>query len=111
MDKSLAGLLAVASVLAVPAQAATGPAVNVDAVMQVSSYADLLKPIPNALAVLRASAAAGVEAKPVQPAADGEPGVEQVQYWYYRHHHHHHHHDWWYRRRYHHHHHHHHHDS
>jgi hypothetical protein len=93
MDKTVAGIVAMASVFAVPAHAATPP-LTPDTVMQVNSYADLLKPIPNATALLKAQAQA-------DPAAEGN--VMEVQYW--RHHHHHHHH--WRRRRWHHHHHHH----
>ena len=65
--------------------------------MRFESYSDLLKPIPNALAVR--DALAETQAK------EAAPEVMTVQY-YYRHHHHHHHR--YYRRRYHHHHHHHH---
>jgi len=100
MDKSVAGLLAVASVLAVPAHAATALPDSIDAAMRAGSYADLLKPIPNARALLNASAQA-------EATTEAQPEVLQVQYWWHHHHHHHH----WYRRRWHHHHHHHHHDT
>jgi hypothetical protein len=97
MDKNLVGLLAVAGALAIPAAADAAISVPPPASdpLAASSYADLLKPVPNALAVLKQVDAAAPEA-----------GVMKVQYWYYHHHHHHHHH--W-RRWYHHHHHHHHH--
>jgi hypothetical protein len=89
-------------VLAVPAaQAATVAPPTVDAVWQVSSYSDLIKPIPNAVAILKASAAARANVVPAEPAAEGGK-IEQVQYrywhrrhwrhWRWRHHHHHHHH-------------------
>jgi hypothetical protein len=100
MDKTLAGLIGAAGALAasVSAQAATVANPGIEDVMQAGSYADLLKPIPNASALLRASDAAQAEAS---------PKVLEVQY--YHHHHHHHHHRYWRRPVYHHHHHHHHH--
>ncbi len=100
MDKTVAGLLAVASVLAVPAQAATVLPSDPAAALRTSSDADLLTPIPNASALLKAAA----EARIAEP--DARPPLMEVRYW----HHHHHHHHRWYRRRWHHHHHHHHHD-
>jgi hypothetical protein len=98
MEKHVAGLIGAVSALvaAAPAQAATAQPVSVEAALQASSYADLLKPIPNALALLK-TAAAVPAAPPLAPS--GEAMIEPVQY----HHHHHHH-----RRHYHHHHHHHH---
>ncbi len=86
MDKKLAGLIGAvgALVAAAPAQAATAAPVTLDAALQAHSYADLLKPIPNALALLQAEAL-----KEDEPVAEGEAPVETVQY---RHHHHHHHH-------------------
>jgi hypothetical protein len=67
--------------------------------MRVSSYADLLKPIPNAAVLLKASAAARVEVAPVEQGSGAEARVEQAQLRVYigpprrrRHHHHHHHH-------------------
>jgi len=100
MDKSVAGLIgAVGALVAGSAQAATAVPVTVSPVLQASSYADLLKPIPNALEVLKAQA----EAAPPAPGGDAEPTVQTVQYYHHHHHHHHHY------RRYHHHHHHHHH--
>lgn len=97
MDKTLAGLIgAVGAFAAVaPSQAAIPGAAQLDVAMQASSYADLLKPIPNATTLLRVSDAREAE----QPAR-----VMEVQY--YHHHHHHHHHHRYYRPRYHHHHHH-----
>jgi len=100
MDKSLAGLLGAigALVVAHPSHEAMAAPIDLAAVMHAESYADLLKPVPNALAVRQALAEQALE----QPEV---PDVMTVQY--YRHHHHHHHR--YYRRRYHHHHHHHHH--
>jgi len=103
LDKSIAGLIGVAGALAVaaPSQAATAVPLTLDAAMQASSYADLLRPIPNALALLQTAAAAEAAPGVDSSASEGQATVQQVQYY----HHHHHHHR--YRRRYHHHHHHH----
>ena len=98
MDKTLAGLFGAIGVLAVasPSQAASAAPIDVNAVMHATSYADLLTPIPNAVAVRQALD----EQNSATPAA---PELMTIQY--FRHHHHHHHR--YYRRRYHHHHHHH----
>jgi len=94
------------------AQAAPAPA-PVD-VLQANSYADLLKPIPNAAATLRA-----VDEQ--APTQSTDANIQLAQFYHHHHHHHHgyyhHHHHGYFgppvvvvpRRRYHHHHHHHHH--
>ena len=74
------------------------------------SYAELLEPVPNALAVLQAVDAAEA-ARSVQQ-AEADANVIPVQYRHHHHHnrwwrrHHHHHHNRWWRRHHHHHHHH-----
>jgi hypothetical protein len=90
MDRKIAGLLGAFGALAAgsPAMAET-PAL--EGVMHAASYADLLRPIPNASALLQASDAA---------MAEGPANVEMVQY----HHHHHHRYRRRYRRHHHHHH-------
>lgn len=95
MDKTVAGLIGAISGLAAldGAQAAPIAAPNVTGLEPARSYAELLEPIPNAVAVLRAAEAA--EAARLDEKA---PTAQLVGY----HHHHHHHHRW-----YHHHHHHH----
>jgi len=98
------------------AQAATVESPNTIGLTGAQSFAELLEPIPNALAVLRAMDAAEAARAAEEAAAD--PTVTLVQYHHHhryhhhhlvprilRHHHHHHHH------RYRHHHHHHHHRS
>jgi hypothetical protein len=117
MDKTIVGLIGALSGLAAldTAQAAPIAGPNATGLGPARSYAELLDPIPNAVAVLRAVEAA--EAARVEEDADA--GVQLVGYhhhhrwWYRHHHHHHHHHRWWYyhhhHHRYHHHHHHHHH--
>jgi hypothetical protein len=99
MDKTVAGVLGAVSALATAfsAQAATLPPPIAQTAMQANSYKDLLRPIPNAQALLEASDAAQAE-------ADGAR-IMTVQYYHHHHHHHHHRH---YRRVHHHHHHHHH---
>ncbi|HEX4368493.1 MAG TPA: hypothetical protein VH023_16770 [Rhodopila sp.] len=105
MDKNLAGLIGVVGALVAiaPASAATAQPVTAESALQAYSYADLLKPIPNALALLKESDAAMAESAsdPMGPASQGM--VEDVQFiiqlphhhhhhYYYHHHHHHHHH-------------------
>ncbi len=100
MDKKLAGLLGTVGVIAASLPAAAAP-VDARPALQASSYADLFKPIPNAIAVLDAADSQPAAAEPAAPGL-----VQTVQYY---HHHHHHHHRYIRRRRYYHHHHHHHH--
>jgi hypothetical protein len=97
MDKSIAGLLGAVSALALaaPSHAAVGPN-DLDSAMSASSYADLLKPIPNARALLEVASLQDEQA-PAQEAAFDSNAVEQVQYHHHHHHHHHRHSRWWYR--------------
>lgn len=85
MDKKLAGLVGVMGALAVaaPVHAATP---NLDDAMRAETYADLLRPIPNAGVLLVKSNAAAMEAHA------NAPELIEVQY-YHNHHHHHHHHN------------------
>ena len=87
MDKRIAGLMGAAGALVAlgSAQAATVP--DPTESLKASSYADLLKPIPNALSTLEAL---DNVVKPL------EVGTQVAQY--YDHHHHHHHHNSYYRR-------------
>ena len=113
MEKKLAGLLGAMGALTAitPSQAA---APSFEEAMRAESYADLLRPIPNAAVLLREANALA--------AAEPRPEVMTVQYYHHHHHHHHHHRFYrpgyyrpafrvpgYYRPRYHHHHHHHHH--
>jgi hypothetical protein len=92
MDKTLAGLIGAAGLLATSAQAATAAPATIGDAMQAESYADLLKPIPNATVLLKASDAA--PARAAEPGTDTGVTATPVQWWWYRryHHHHHHHH-------------------
>jgi hypothetical protein len=96
MDKNTAGLVGVIAGLAAmgTAQAATQSGPPNEQAMQVSSYAELLKPIANAAEVLKASNAALLQ--------KAQARVQEVQYYnqgppppgygYNNGHHHHHHH-------------------
>ncbi|HEY3910960.1 MAG TPA: hypothetical protein VGM07_13860 [Stellaceae bacterium] len=117
MDKKIAGMLGAVAGLATigSAQAAINPAPAPSAAPQPSSYADLLAPIPDAVAALKADDAARAQ-QPASKSADGFQ-VAQAYYYppysypYYNYHHHHHHHHTYYRRYSNHHHHHHHHNN
>jgi hypothetical protein len=105
MDKTTAGLLGAVAGLATMgvAQAATPPMAAPSEALQAASYADLLAPVQNAVAVLRADDAA--RANDAVP----EGGIQPAQYYsygpaYHHHHHHHHHHHQAYNRHHHHHH-------
>jgi G3E family GTPase len=110
MEKKTAGLIGALAGLATmgSAQAASQAPPHPDVqspeqLMRVASYADLLKPIPNAAEIMRAQQA--------------QPPVQKAQYYQdqrpeeHHHHHHHHHHHAYYPPPHHHHHHHHHHQS
>jgi hypothetical protein len=80
MDKKVAGLIGAMSALvaAVPAQAATSRPLTADAVMEASSYAELMQPIPNALSLLPTAAPAGPTS--MAPVSDSQAMVQEVQY-------------------------------
>ncbi len=116
MERKIAGLLGAVATLGAlnAAQAAPTPSPAPSDILRANSFADLLQPIPNAAALLRA----------VDESRPSPPADENVQLAQFYHHHHHHHHHSQYRRyyddaprviivpryrRYHHHHHHHHH--
>jgi hypothetical protein len=83
MEKRVAGLLGAVAAIGTlsTAQAAPAPATEPANVLQASSYAELLQPIPNAAATLKV-----IDER--APAASAEPRVQLAQ----AHHHHHHHH-------------------
>ena len=95
MDKTVAGVLGAVTALAAEAHAAPPP--TLDAAMQASSYADLLRPIPNALELLATEPEAGSEAT-AHPVQYYQPYYQPYyppyyqpyyQPYYYHHHHHH----------------------
>ena len=115
MDSKVVGLVGAIAGLASadPTQAATAPGTPPE-LPQARSYAELLDPIPNALALLRELDAAEQAAPKSVPDVQLAGGHHHHHRWrhhhhhhhrWWRHHHHHHHHRWW---RHHHHHHHHH---
>ena len=113
MDKKLAGLLGAVATLGSFGAADAAPPPPATDILRANSYADLLEPIPNAIALLQA-----VDESTPAPAAEN---VQLAQFHHHHHHHHHsfyrhHHHSYYprvvvtprYRRHHHHHHHHHH---
>jgi hypothetical protein len=111
MDKTTAGLLGAVTGLATmgAAHAATAPAVDPTAALHASSYAELLAPVQNAVAVMKADDARQArESVPNAPVPNND--VQPVQYYYnggppaYYHHHHHYHHAYYHHHHYHHHH-------
>ena len=112
MDKKIAGLLGAVAALSTlgAVQAAPTPASTTD-VLQANSYADLLQPIPNAAATLKAA-----DENAQVASSEGQVQVAQMHHHHHHHHHrtivirrphHHHHHNTIVIRRHHHHHHHH----
>ena len=114
MDKKVAGLLGAMASIGALTTAQAAPSPNPTDMLQVNSFAELLEPIPDAAARLKA----------VDEARSQEMSghVQLAQYYHHHHHHHHHHHAFYpryyepevvivprYRRPYYHHHHHHHH--
>src|ERR1700694_3209799 len=95
MEKKIAGLLGAMATLGAfsAAEAAPAPVPAPTDVLRANSFADLLEPIPNAAALLRAVD----ESAPV-PSAD--ENVQLAQFFDHHHHHHHHHHHSMYRRDY-----------
>jgi hypothetical protein len=114
MDKKIVGLAGAISALATMTAVEAARAGEAAEVLNARSYAELLQPIPNAVALLMAADAVNVAR--AKGEAEQNPNVKLAQYGYDHHHHHHHrwyhhhhHHRWYYRHRHHHHHHHHHH--
>lgn len=112
MDKTTAGLLGAVATLATMgvAQAATSPAPNPAEFMRAGSYTDLLAPVQNAKALMKADDALQAERDRYQDDVDRTPENMRLADWdernyyrrgeehhhhhhaYYHHHHHHHHH-------------------
>jgi hypothetical protein len=81
MDKKIAGLLGAAAALTTVggAHASTSPGAEP---LSATTYRDLLEPVPNAVALLKADDAARAQQRPAQL---------QLAQWHHHHHHHHHH--------------------
>jgi hypothetical protein len=88
MGKKIAGLVGAMATLGAfnGAQAAPTPSPAPTDVLRANSFADLLEPIPNAAALLRAVDESG-------PIPSADENVQLAQF-YHHHHHHHHHHGW-----------------
>jgi hypothetical protein len=86
MEKKIAGLLGAMATLGAfgAAQAAPTPAPAPSDVLRANSFADLLEPIPNAAALLKA-----VDESRPNPSVD--ENVQLAQFYHHHHHHHHHH--------------------
>jgi hypothetical protein len=82
MDKKIAGLLGAAAALTTVTAANAAVAAGKAEAAPAGSYSDLLKPVPNALAALRADDAARLQQAPAR--------VQLAQYHHHHHHHHHH---------------------
>lgn len=97
MEKKTAGLVGAIAGLATfgTAHAATQPVRMPAEVMQVSSYAELLTPIPNATELLRA---ANAEPRVIEAQYynQGPPGYQHHHHAHHHHHHNRHHHHAWY---------------
>jgi hypothetical protein len=86
MDKKLAGLLGAVGALASLNTAQAAPSSDTTEVLKAGSFADLLKPIPDAMEKLQAIDETG-----------SSPKVRMTQFFIEHHHHHHHHHHGYYR--------------
>jgi hypothetical protein len=82
MDKKFAGLLGAVATLGSLTGVEAAPAPAPTDILRANSYADLLEPIPNAVAHLRAVD----ESAPAKRAEN----VELAQFYHHHHHHHHH---------------------
>jgi len=87
MDKKIAGLLGAAAALTTMTAANAGVASRSSELAPATSYRDLLDPIPNPIASLRADDVRLAET----PAAEGTEGTQVAQNYHHHHHHHHHH--------------------
>ena len=88
MDKKIAGLPGAAAALTTVAGAHAATTRTADP-PTATNYRDLLEPIPNALAMLKAD-----DARLAQSGATGD--IRLAQYYHHHHHHHHHHHNGYY---------------
>lgn len=102
MDKKIVALLGTAAALTSITAANAAASEGMSEFAPATSYRDLLDPIPNAVAALKADDARFAETKVAA-------GVQNAQFFYHHHHHHHFLPRYYFRRWYHHHHHHHHH--
>jgi len=93
-NKKIVGVIGAIAGLAALDQAAqaTPAATPTPDPMNARSFAELLDPIPNAVAALRAADAAATRETPAVGAHDGATQVAGLHHHHHRYHHHHHHH-------------------
>jgi|SRR5476649_487505 hypothetical protein len=98
MDKKIVGVIAAVGALApISAAQAAAPIGDVEQIMHARSFSELLHPIPNAIAALKA-----VDEAHTDPSAQMMVAQYHHHHHHYYHHHHHHHfyhhhhHHWWY---------------
>lgn len=84
MEKKIAGLLGAVATLGAFGTAQAAPTPVPGEVVKANSFAELLEPIPNAAALLKA-------VDESQPVPSAEPNVQLAQFYHHHHHHHHHH--------------------
>ncbi len=89
MDKKIAGLLGAAAALTTVTAANAAAPAQTDGYAAPASYRDLLNPVPNAVAALKAD-----DARLAQTPGDSvkDDGLQVAQFYHHHHHHHHHHH-------------------
>jgi hypothetical protein len=110
MDKKIVGLIAAVSGLGtIGAAQANTPAVDVDRVMNAQSFSELLEPIANAAAILKADDEGRAAAPDTSNIQVAQWHHHHHHHYYHHHHHHHyyhhhHHHNWWWWHHHHHHH-------
>src|SRR5579862_3148832 len=85
MDKRLAGLLGAAAALTTVTAAQAATPADPNQLPAASSYQDLLDPIPNPVAALRAD-----DARLAQTLTNDVGGIRMAQNYHHHHHHHHH---------------------
>jgi hypothetical protein len=92
MEKTVAGVVTAAAAALALSQAQAAPTGRpATEVLAASSYADLLRPIPDALKVLRANPRLGVPVRAVSYNADGQPAEHHHNDQHHQQAHHHHH--------------------
>ena len=82
MDKKIAGLLGAVAAVSTMGSAQAAPTPNPMETLRANSFAELLEPIPNAVALL--------QAVDEQPAPSAEGNIQLAQFYHHHHHHHHH---------------------
>jgi hypothetical protein len=99
MDKKIVGVIAAVGALApIGAAQAAAPNGDVEQIIHARSFSELLHPIPNAVAVLKAVEGAKTDPSAQMMVAQYHHHHHHHHYYHHHHHHHfyhHHHHHWW----------------